>query len=220
MKNIKCFVKQVTEYNNALVLLHKDARFDMDELDKAYGPMGWKDSYEEIGGNLYCTISVWDEKKAQWISKTDVGAETHIEREKGQASDAFKRAGVKWGIGRFLYTAPDIWIKLSDDEVYMRNGVRYSKVVFVATKVNVDDGLITSIEIQDQDGRVRFTWGSDELPVVPDEPAVEELREIAREKVELSSQSEEWKEKVRKGLERYDIGTIKRLLASPQLKGV
>ena len=118
--SIKCFVKQVRENRGrftALALLYKDARVDMDELDKRYGPMGWKDEYTEVGGNLYCTISVWDQDKKQWISKSDVGVESYIEKEKGQASDAFKRAGFKWNIMRYLYSAPTIWIELEGGEV-------------------------------------------------------------------------------------------------------
>ncbi|NOW12590.1 hypothetical protein B0H35_000004 [Clostridium acetobutylicum] len=48
-----------------------------------------------------------------WISKQDVGTESNTEKEKGQASDSFKRACFNFGIGRELYTSPFIWIGLN-----------------------------------------------------------------------------------------------------------
>ena len=55
-------------------------------------------------------MEVWDKEKSQWIAKQDVGTTSYSEKEKGQASDSFKRACFNWGIGRELYTAPFIWI--------------------------------------------------------------------------------------------------------------
>lgn len=86
------------------VLLYKDARCDRRILDETFGSMNWQDTYEMIGDVLYCTVSVWDEEKKQWISKTDCGTESKTEAEKGRSSDAFKRACFVWGIGRELYT--------------------------------------------------------------------------------------------------------------------
>ncbi len=55
-------------------------------------------------------MSVWDDARQQWISKQDVGTASYSDKEKGQASDSFKSACFNWGIGRELYTAPDIWV--------------------------------------------------------------------------------------------------------------
>lgn len=78
-----------------------DARQVMDLLDEVVGPQNWQDHYREVAGKVYCdlTLKVEDE----WITKSDCGTASQFEADKGQASDAFKRAGVKWGIGRFLY---------------------------------------------------------------------------------------------------------------------
>lgn len=62
-------------------------------------------------------MSIFDDASSQWVSKQDVGVESNTEKEKGQASDAFKRACVNWGIGRELYTAPFIFVNLRNDEV-------------------------------------------------------------------------------------------------------
>jgi hypothetical protein len=76
----------------------------MDLLDEVVGPQSWQDHYREVAGKVYCDLSL--NVGGEWITKSDCGAESHFEREKGQASDAFKRAAVKWGIGRFLYQLP------------------------------------------------------------------------------------------------------------------
>ena len=82
------------------LLLYKDARADMNILDETVGPLNWSRNHQVIGDRLYCTVSIYDEKKGQWISKQDVGTESYTEKEKGQASDSFKRACVILGICR------------------------------------------------------------------------------------------------------------------------
>lgn len=106
---IDCRVSQGTK-DGVSLLLYKDARVDQKILDEIYGPMNWQRTHQTIDGRLYCTISVWDDDKKQWVSKQDVGTESNTEAEKGQASDSFKRAAFNWGIGRELYSAPFIWV--------------------------------------------------------------------------------------------------------------
>lgn len=106
---IECRVATINERGLAL-LLFKDARVDQKILDETFTPFGWRRTHQSIEGNLYCTVEVWDKEKSQWIAKQDVGTTSYSEKEKGQASDSFKRACFNWGIGRELYTAPFIWI--------------------------------------------------------------------------------------------------------------
>ena len=81
-----------------------DARQVMDLLDEVVGPQNWQDSYREVAGKVYCELQILVED--EWITKSDCGTASNFEADKGQASDAFKRAAVKWGIGRFLYAIP------------------------------------------------------------------------------------------------------------------
>lgn len=90
------------------LLLYKDARVDQNILDETVGPMNWQRSHSRDNAN--CTVSLWDEEKKQWVAKEDTGKESFTEAEKGLASDSFKRACFNWGIGRELYSAPNIWI--------------------------------------------------------------------------------------------------------------
>ena len=99
------------------MLLYKTARTDMAILDETYGEFGWQCDYKELKGNLYCGIGVLNEASGEWIWKWDCGTESNTEKEKGEASDALKRAGVKWGIGRELYSGPRIYLDVATDKV-------------------------------------------------------------------------------------------------------
>ena len=140
------------------LLVYKNARTDMDILDDTFGVMGWQCSYSEVNGVVYCTISVYDENKKMWVSKTDCGAETQVEAEKGQASDAFKRAAFRFGIGRSLYTCPKIRVQLYEGEGY------WTKFK-VDTLEYDDDDKCSKLVITDSMGRVRFSWEKGETIV-------------------------------------------------------
>lgn len=142
------------------ILLYKDARVDMNILDETVGAMNWQRGHSVIDGNLYCTISIWDEEKEQWIAKSDVGTESNTEKEKGQASDSFKRAGFNWGIGRELYSAPFIYIQLDKSEYKERNGKLTSNAKFKVKDIAYDENRnIVKLIVVDGKGKVRYTLG-------------------------------------------------------------
>lgn len=90
------------------LLLYKDARCDMAILDEVIGPENWQRKHYECKGNLFCSVGI--RFPDGWTWKDDCGAESNVEKEKGEASDSFKRACFCWGIGRELYTAPFLWV--------------------------------------------------------------------------------------------------------------
>ena len=113
-EEIECRVGQQTKDKSKYsVLLYKTARTDMDILDEVFGVDNWQVDYSMIGQMLFCTISVWSDVRGCWIRKSSNGTESNMEAEKGQASDAYKRAGFMVGIGRELYSAPKIWLDSS-----------------------------------------------------------------------------------------------------------
>lgn len=146
-EDIECRIQKITK-EGAILLLYKTARVDMRILDEVYGEMNWQRHHEVVNGNLFCTISVWDSEKSQWVSKQDVGTESNAEAEKGQASDAFKRAGFAWGIGRELYDAPFIFIHAPVD--------KYDRFTVKEIKYSKTERKFTSLVIVDKDGKERF----------------------------------------------------------------
>ena len=84
---IEVRVAQCSQKGVAL-LLYKDSRCDMRILDETFGMTGWRDSYQAINGELFCTIEIWNEQKHQWIAKQSNGSPSNMEAEKGRASDA------------------------------------------------------------------------------------------------------------------------------------
>lgn len=139
------------------LLLYKDARCDMRLLDETFGSMNWTRSHEVIDGNLYCNVSVWDEVKKTWVTKQDVGTESYTEKEKGQASDSFKRACFNFGIGRELYTAPFIWINITPEDLNQQSKIKTSfKVQAIGYNENRE---IISLSIVDNKGVKRYEMG-------------------------------------------------------------
>lgn len=110
-------LQSINKGQYATILAYKDARSDMKRLDERFGMFGWQKKYEVIAGNLFCSVGIYHKEFNQWIWKQDVGTESMQDKEKGQASDAFKRACFNLGVGRELYDYPVISIKLFDNEV-------------------------------------------------------------------------------------------------------
>lgn len=147
---IDCRISTVKE-NGIQLLLYKDARVDMNILDEVIGPMKWQRRHTRDNAN--CIVSLWDEEKQQWIEKEDTGMESFTAKEKGLASDSFKRACFCWGIGRELYTAPFIWIG-SNDCTIIKTGNKYTCYdEFYVSQIGYDeDRNINSLVICKQKG--------------------------------------------------------------------
>lgn len=117
---IECRIGTISAKGLTL-LLYKDARVDQNILDETVGCLNWQRRH--CRDNQNCIVSIWDDEKKQWIAKEDTGTESNTEKEKGLASDSFKRACVNVGIGRELYTAPFIWISANDANIQtIQNG--------------------------------------------------------------------------------------------------
>lgn len=97
----------------ALAVAYVDARAVMDRLDEVLGNAGWKDEYvPQEGGNFVCRLSL--RIGGEWIAKEDVGNPSEQpdagDKMKAAFSDALKRAAVKFGVGRYLYHLPQVWV--------------------------------------------------------------------------------------------------------------
>lgn len=138
------------------LLFYKDARVDQNILDETVGPMNWQRMHGRDNAN--CSVMIWDDKKKQWISKEDTGTESNTEREKGLASDSFKRACFNWGIGRELYTAPTTMVWGEDKVTVTREGKCYDR--FRVTELEVVDGTITHVVVvnESKNNKEVFRW--------------------------------------------------------------
>lgn len=162
-------VGQITD-NKMTLLLYKDARCDMNILDETVGSMNWQRRHTRDNHN--CVVSIWDAEKETWIEKEDVGSESNIEKDKGLASDSFKRACTNWGIGRELYTTPPIEVfrkSFKGDEMYTtyeKNGkvqLGYDNNLRV-DKMVVEDHVITELVITNtikRDTKTVFEYHAD-----------------------------------------------------------
>ena len=110
-KEIPCKWRiQSINYGKASCVAYVDARDCMDMLDRVVGAANWQSMYYTEDNKLFCRIGILcndiSTQEYNWVWKSDTGSESNVEKEKGQVSDAFKRACVQWGIGRFLYRFP------------------------------------------------------------------------------------------------------------------
>lgn len=138
------------------LLLYKDARVDMAILDETVGQENWQCRFYEHKGILFCSLGV--RIHGEWIWKDDAGSESNTEAEKGNASDARKRAAVCFGIGRELYTSPFIWIKNDDFTMNDKGKCRDS---FTVSKIDIKDKVIVGLEIVNANTKkVVYTYGT------------------------------------------------------------
>jgi hypothetical protein len=191
---IECRVAQVTAKGCSL-LLYKTARVDRAILDEEFGKMSWQNDFKVVDGKMYGGIGVYSNDLSEWVWKWDCGTESNTEAEKGQASDCFKRAGFKWGIGVELYTAPFIFIQcatIKDEYTSKKAGKDVYKLADKYTKFEVfeigyaDNGDINKLKIIDDKGNMVFELGKKitqkkkepETKVNPDEEFYEIVKNI------------------------------------------
>lgn len=162
------------KWSGVSLLLYKNARVDMDILDEVVGAENWQRKHEVINGNLYCHVGIYSKDKNEWVWKSDCGTESNTEKEKGEASDAFKRACVNWGIGRELYTAPKNM--LIPCELNERKQPKDKKLKFFVDDIDYDGPKICYIKIVNQNGDELYKYGHPNRPKPHDDvPSVKPL---------------------------------------------
>ena len=196
---IEVKVKQVSA-KGAVLLLYKTARTDMELLDKVVGPMNWAVDYREIKGNLYCGIGITEDGE-HWVWKWDCGIESRADgdgnEKKGEASDAFKRAGFKWGVGRELYTSPFTFVKVETEKNDRGQFVMKDKFArFKVAEIAYEGRSVSRLVITDNKGAVVFSFGKGAMPVGSTEAAqeagkkkLEELNRKARETAQMPAEN-------------------------------
>ena len=93
-----------------MALAYIDSRTVMERLDDVCGVDGWQCIYPHASAKTSCRIGIKIDD--EWLWKEDGAGDTDFEGDKGAFSDAFKRAAVKWGIGRYLYDLKAPWVQI------------------------------------------------------------------------------------------------------------
>lgn len=204
---IECRVAKVSA-KGVMLLLYKNARCDMNVLDETVGPFGWQREHKELKGNIYCGISI-KSKDGEWITKWDAGAESFTEKEKGEASDSFKRSGFNWGIGRELYTAPFIWVNAKF--VSIKDNKTYDK--FYVDHIGYTDGKITSLRIKHAKS-LAVVFDLDTQPTYkPTKTEIADLLKLADTKGRTKTDVESYCQgKFNKSLDEIDLEQYDKLL--------
>jgi hypothetical protein len=162
IKDIDFRVQSLSAKGYVTILAYKDSRVDQHRLDEAVGAMNWK--REHTRDNKNCIVSIWCDDKKMWVSKEDTGTESNTEKEKGLASDSFKRTCFNWGVGRELYDYPIIFLQLYPEEYKVfkdNNGKEKATPTFDfklkkwTWELDVKDGKINLIG-KDELGDIRF----------------------------------------------------------------
>ncbi len=173
---------KTASWQGVSLLLYKNARVDMDILDETVETDKWQRTHKEIKGNLYCAVGIKNES-GEWVWKDDCGTESNTEKEKGEASDAFKRACVNWGIGRELYSAPDIIASCELDQNGKKPKVRTE---FYVAEIGYDENRkINLLKIGAKtkaEDKIVFTFNysapKNDKPQ-PEKPTLSKARQIA-----------------------------------------
>lgn len=185
---IECRVSQISEKGLTL-LLYKDARCDMRLLDEVVGPEHWQCRYEDHKGTLFCSVGILDIPTGLWVWKEDAGAPSNMESQKGEASDAFKRACFRWGIGRELYTAPFIWVPAGNYQAFQDKGKWKTFDRFEVSSIGYEGESINQLTIINQKThRTVFEMKGHSYAPAPEKP-----RETASTSSEGHIKPKDWK---------------------------
>lgn len=157
------------------LLLYKTVRTDAAILDETHGPMNWQNDYKSIDGKLYCGIGVRNE--TEWIWKWNTGVESNMEAQKGEASDAMKRAGFCWGIGTELYSAPviKVWTPKADVKPRDRGGYAcYDRFSVRDIGYDSNEDICKLVIVNESTGMDVFAWSAGQkatpAPKTPEKP--------------------------------------------------
>ena len=100
------------EEQMGMAVFYIDSRAIQKRLDEVVGAMNWSNQYITWQDkSQICGISIFNDERKEWVTKHDGAENSDIEAIKGGLTDAFKRAAVLWGIGRYLYQIDGVWVE-------------------------------------------------------------------------------------------------------------
>lgn len=206
-----------TKNGKTTLLLYQDSRCAMRALDKQFGSFGWQMDYKVVGDQIYGTLSIYDEEKGIWVSKSDTGDKSNISEDKGQSSDILKRCAVRWGFARELYTTPKIVV---DDDGYGCSGYKVSEINYDSNR------NITHLVIANRFNKEVFRWekGSTEQstqykPKSYTQTTQTDLEWKDETKDNLTVLTDYCRERTEAGEDREELGKFFRYWSKKEFKG-
>ena len=214
---IDCRVQQIKP-NGLSLLLYKDARCDQNILDETVGAMNWQRHHNRDNAN--CIVSIWDSEKNQWVEKEDTGTESRTEKEKGLASDSFKRACFNWGIGRELYTAPNMFVLAKDLSTLKEENGRYTcRDAFEVTDIQYIDRNICYVRIRNRKTGNEIEFGTPAEAKAEEKAAADSIIDGIKKKV-LTDKAAEKGIDMAKILARYHIASIDEMTVDNWMRAI
>lgn len=183
------------------LLLYQDSRCAMRALDKQFGSFGWQMDYKVVGEQIYGTLSIYDEEKGVWVSKSDTGDKSNISEDKGQSSDILKRCAVRWGYAVELYSSPKITV---DDDGYGNTGYKVSEIEYDENR------KITHLVLVNRFGKEVYRWNKNEISQPKHKPQIQQTNKDLEWKDKttdnLSVLTEYCSQVVTNGSDRSEVG--------------
>lgn len=183
------------DHKRGMALAYIDARDVMERLDEVVGPEGWQDRYPHANGKTICEIGI--KVGGEWIWKSDGAGDTDFEAEKGAISSAFKRAAVKWGIGRYLYDVDAPWVSLDErKQIVPAELTRLRSLLPNSGAADARDAVMATIKLginmaEDLPALQRFwTEHYKHIEAMPDDVRIDLTYLKDRRKAELSPKKE------------------------------
>lgn len=101
----------IQKATHAFALPYVTNRAIQDRLDEVCGKENWKNIFREWKTeHSLCGIAI--KINGEWVDKWDGAENTKAEPLKGGLSASMKRAAAQWGIGRYLYDIPPMWVEV------------------------------------------------------------------------------------------------------------
>lgn len=216
-EEIDARISTCSQYGVGL-LLYKDARCDQNILDEAVGEMNWQRHHTRDNAN--CIVSIWDEEKKQWVEKEDTGTESFTEKEKGLASDSFKRACFNWGIGRELYTAPNMFVFKKDLKTLTEFQGRWTcKDSFKVTAIEYSGRNIVYVKVLNLKTEKEIEFGTPVKEAEHQKKIEDSVIDAVKRKV-LEDSAKAKSVDIAKILERYKLNSLDEMTMATWMKAM
>lgn len=194
---------------SGIALAYIDARLVMERLDAVCGMENWQNKHPHANGKTSCSIGI--KIDGEWVWKENGAGDSQVEAEKGAFSDSFKRAAVQWGIGRYLYDMPNVWVEIEPaGRSHKIKASEYKKLEAGLNRLMTEKfgtqgqkNLANAVSMMDANTSALSQEEKKKL-VTESREALESVTDLT----ELSSWKKQYDDKIRKNISNYHAKPI------------